>query len=125
VVADVGDIQMKLKKTIRTFVLVIASFSAFLYTVDSIAGIIMAKEVERRIGQKLLTLADNPNLGKLTVEEFFSGLPRPSILHKQIFVTRQVMQRLSCDGIVFFFSMLIGYMMRDKKRQQGGGEERR
>jgi len=85
----------------------------------------MAKEVERRIGQKLLTLADNPNLGKLTVEEFFSGLPRPSILHKQIFVTRQVMQRLSCDGIVFFFSMLIGYMMRDKKRQQGGGEERR
>ena len=106
----------KLKRTIRVFALGIAIASAVLYTTDSATGIYMSKSVERHLGQKLLTLADNPKMYELTVKEFFSDFPPPRTLHKEIFCTRQIMHRLVCDSAVFLFSVLIVYMMRERKQ---------
>jgi hypothetical protein len=106
---------MKMKKNIHALAIGIAIISACLFTVDAMTGIDRAKTVERHLGKRLLDVADNPNLNKQLIEEFLKGVPAPRILHKEIFSTRQVMQRLSCDGFIFMFSVLIGYMTRNRK----------
>jgi hypothetical protein len=109
---------MKMKEYIHALAIGIAIISACLFTVDSMTGIYIAKTVERHLGKRLLAVADNPNLNKQLIEEFLKGVPPPRILHKEIFGTRQVMQRLSCDGFIFIFSVLIGYITRNKIGKQ-------
>jgi hypothetical protein len=115
----VGAKQMKMKTNIHALAIGIALISACLFTVDAITGIYVANSVERHLGKRLLAVADNPNLNKQLIEEFLKGVPPPRILYKEIFGTRQVMQRLSCDGFIFMFSVLIGYITRNKTGKPG------
>jgi hypothetical protein len=110
---------MKLKKSIHSLAFGIAIISACLFTVDAMTGIYIAKTVERHLGKRLLAVADNPNLNKQLTEVFLTGIPPARTLHKEIFSTRQVMQRLSCDGFIFMFSVFIGYITRNKTGKPG------
>lgn len=111
--------QMKMKKNIHALAIGIAIISACLFTVDAMTGIYIAKTVERHLGKRLLAVADNPNLNKQLTEVFLTGIPPPRILYKEIFGTRQVMQRLSCDGFIFMFAVLIGYTTRNNTGKPG------
>jgi len=111
--------EMKLKNAIHNLVGVVAFVAATLFVIDAIAGIYMSKTVERRFGPRLLAVADDPNLAQQTVGEFLKGLPPPRTLHKEIFCARQLMQRLTCDGFVFLFSVLIWSISKPTKCQHG------
>lgn len=84
---------MKAIKIIHTLAAWVAILAASFYVLDAIAGIHFATTVERRLGFRLMVLADDPSRLHQTVEDFFVGLPPPQTLHKEIFVTRQLMQR--------------------------------
>ncbi len=110
---------MKAIKVIHTLAAWVAILAAGLYVVDAIGGIHFATRVERRFGFRLMVLADDPSRLQQTVEDFFVGLPPPRILYKEIFATRQLMQRLACDGCVLFLSVFVWRITRTKKRQPG------
>jgi len=110
---------MKLKNAIHNLVGVVAFVAAILFVIDAIVGIYMSKTVERRFGTRLLAVADDPNLSQQTVGEFFKGPPSVRTLHKEIVGVRQLMQRLTCDGIVFMFSVLIWGISKPTECQHG------
>ena len=110
---------MNIKKYIHAVAIGIALIFTYLFTADAITGIYVAKTVERHLGKRLLDVADNPNLNKQLTEVFLTGIPPARTLHKEIFSTRQVMQRLSCDGFIFMFAVLVGYITRNKTGTQG------
>jgi hypothetical protein len=110
---------MKLKKTIHILAVVVTFVAASLFVVDAIAGIYLSKTVERRFGPRLLAIAEDPKLTYQTVGDFLKGLPAPRTLHKEIFSTRQLMQRLTCDGLVFMISVLIWGITKTTKSQHG------
>ena len=110
---------MKAIKVIHTLAAWVAILAAGLYVVDAIGGIHFATTVERRVGFRLMVLADDPSRLHQTVEDFFVGLPPPRTLYKEIFATRQLMQRLACDGCVLFLSVFVWRITRTKKRQPG------
>jgi hypothetical protein len=110
---------MKTLKVIHTLAAWVAILAASLYVVDAIGGIHFATTVERRFGFRLMVLADDPSRLHQTVEDFFVGLPPPRTLHKEICATRELMQRLACDGCVLFLSVFVWRITRTKKRQPG------
>ena len=110
---------MKTLKVIHTLAAWVAILAAGLYVVDAIGGIHFATTVERRFGFRLMVLADDPSRLHQTVEDFFVGLPPPRTLHKEICATRELMQRLACDGCVLFLSVFVWRITRTKKRQPG------
>ena len=110
---------MKAIKVIHTLAAWVAILAAGLYVVDAIGGINFATTVERRFGFRLMVLADDPSRLHQTVEDFLVGLPPPRTLYKEIFATRQLMQRLACDGCVLFLSVFVWRITRTKKRQPG------
>ena len=110
---------MRLKNAIHNLAGWSAFFAATFFVVDSIGGIYMAKTVERRFGPRLLAIEDDPSLTQQTVGEFLKGLPPVLTLHKEIFCARQLMQRLTCDGFVFMFSILIWSVSKPTKYQHG------
>jgi len=111
---------MKLKNAIHNLAGWVAFVAATLFVIDAIAGIYMSKTVERRFGPRLLAVADNPNLSQQTVGEFFKGPPSVLTLHKEIVSVRQLMQRLTCDGFVLMFSVLIWSISKPTNCQPGG-----
>lgn len=61
---------MKAIKIIHTLAAWVAILAASFYVLDAIAGIHFATTVERRLGFRLMVLADDPSRLHQTVEDF-------------------------------------------------------
>jgi hypothetical protein len=108
-----SEMRVEIRNIIHTTAVGLAVLCAFFLLIDSVAGWGFAEGVERNTGQKLIKLANDPQLHEEPTSLFLDG-EDPQMMYKGILACVQISQRVLAEFIVFLFLIGLVRLTRHK-----------